>query len=228
MDDASVMHRSVTSIIRERILLLDYPPGQILTIRALSAEMGTSSTVVREALIVLEGEGLVRRAPNRHAYVSEVGLHDLIDVFDARLMFSDHVVRLATQRITPEEIDELRFIVGALESNEDRRDVVLLDTQFHHVIARAAHNRTLELVDNLLRNQMIRLWYFVPSTRKYVSHLPENRKALIAAMEGSDVETATRIAREHVLDFVKHVKSAALDGFMSHSALSDDSKGGDV
>ena len=71
--------------IKARIVYLDYQPGDVLPIRKLANELGVSATPIREALVHLEYDGLVRRNHNTSAYVSEVSFRDLKDIFEVRL-----------------------------------------------------------------------------------------------------------------------------------------------
>ena len=79
------MTSSVYETIRQRISLLEIQPGSPISTNALAEEMGVSVTPVREALIRLEADGLVHRVPNSTARVTEVHLHDLKDMLEARI-----------------------------------------------------------------------------------------------------------------------------------------------
>lgn len=74
--DYGDIHREL----QRRILEREYEPGDVLSIRKLASEFSCSTTPVREALLRLEGELLVGRAPNNSARVAEITYKDIRDI----------------------------------------------------------------------------------------------------------------------------------------------------
>ena len=194
--------------IKQRIILLDFQPGSPLSMTALAKELGTSVTPIREALIRLEADGLVHRVPNSTPRVSDVLLHDLKDVLEARLLIIEQIARLAAQRVQPDEIEGMRKILELMKEAQDRRELIRLDSEFHAMVNQASKNHTLGQVADLLRNHVMRLWYYIRNEHKYWQGLIAEREHLIQALEAGDVELMTRILKSHVTSFVEEVRAS--------------------
>ena len=96
----------VFNTLRQAILRGELKPGERLMEIALSQRLGVSRTPVREAIRMLEQEGLVIMIPRKGAQVAEISEKDLKDVLEVRLGLEELAVRIACQRITEEELEE--------------------------------------------------------------------------------------------------------------------------
>ncbi len=203
------MSTSVYDDIKQRIVLLEIQPGSPINTKALAQELGVSVTPVREALIRLEADGLVHRVPNGTARVTEVHLHDLKDVLEARLLLIEQIARLATQRVREEELAKMREIVESMRGESERRRLIQLDSQFHHVVYEATRNQALSQLADLMRNHIMRLWYYVSDEDAYWQDLIRDRGRLIEAFAARDIDVATEILKAHVTRFVEVVRASA-------------------
>lgn len=95
----------VFNTLRQAILRGELKPGERLMEIALSQRLGVSRTPVREAIRMLEQEGLVIMIPRKGAQVAEISEKDLKDVLEVRLGLEELAVRIACQRITEEELE---------------------------------------------------------------------------------------------------------------------------
>jgi len=203
-----ILSPSVYDDIKQRIILLEIQPGSAVHTKSLADELGVSVTPVREALIRLEADGLIRRVPNGTAQVAEVHLHDLKDLLEARLLLVEQIARLAAQRVSAEELAEMRQIVEQMKTESERRTLIQLDSQFHRLINDATRNRTLSQLEDLMRNHVLRLWYYVSNDDEYWRDLVEDRNRLIDALGSRDVGAATEILKSHVTRFVEVVRAS--------------------
>lgn len=205
------MPLNVYDTIKQRIILLEIQPGSPINTNALSEELGVSVTPVREALIRLEADGLVNRVPNSTARVSEVHLHDLKDVLEARLLLIEQIAKLAARRVREDELEQMRGLLEQMRQVTDRRELIRLDSEFHQLINLASKNRALSQVADLMRNHVMRLWYYVSNEHTYWDELIKDRERLIQAlMDGNVVET-TKILKLHVTKFIDEVRAAVWD-----------------
>lgn len=137
------------------ILSGGYSGGDVVTEAGLAAELGTSRTPAREALLRLEVEGLVRHRPGRGAVVTEFSLQDVDDILDARALVESHTAaRSFAHRAT--------LLPGAEAVHEELRrrrrehDTAAFsdaDRRFHELIVDAAGNRVLSSVYRMLRER---------------------------------------------------------------------------
>ena len=91
---------AATELIREAIVDGRLPPGQRLKEEELARELGISRTPVREALLILQTEGLVDAAPNRGAVVRSHDADDLEDLYQLRALLEGYAARRAAANIS--------------------------------------------------------------------------------------------------------------------------------
>src|SRR6476661_9145774 len=106
----------VRDLLEEAILEGDLKPGERLRAEALAQRFGTSRTPIREALLQLEGQGLVEVEPNRGAVVRTFDRDDLMDLYEVRALIEPHAAARAATRISDADIERLR----ALCDDEDQ------------------------------------------------------------------------------------------------------------
>ena len=205
------MMTTIYQKIKKRIVFLDYKPGQVLTLRGLAKEFGVSVTPVREALIRLETDGLIRIVPNSSVYVTEVSFQKLRDVFEVRLFLMEKVGELAAQRVTSEELSWMKLLLEKMKKEKSHRNLVKLDSEFPNLVNEATKNETLVNVLEKLRDQVTRLWFFVGKPEEYAPKMAVDFGKLIEALEGRDVVASRMILRIHALDFIKQVKKEMFD-----------------
>jgi DNA-binding GntR family transcriptional regulator len=194
---------AATELIRSAILEGRLEPGQRLKEEELARELGISRTPVREALLVLQTEGLIDSAPNRGASVRSYELDDLDDLYLLRALLESFAARLAATRITDDEIAELRasnerFV--ALRARDDIVELVRENVRFHDVILAAARSERLA--------QMVRGVVQLPLVyRSYVWYSPGQKlisehyhRQLTAALAAHEPERAELVMKEHVLE----------------------------
>jgi DNA-binding GntR family transcriptional regulator len=184
--------------LRQEILELDYSPGELLNVRRIAEALSVSATPVREALIVLEAEGLVRREPGSHVRVSEVSLEDVRNIMEVRFLMSFHTASLVAQRITADEIAQLHELVGKMRSETDQRELARLDASIHDLISRSTRNKALVKVEETLRNQVVRLWAIVGRDDSYWRKVVEGWERLVEALRQRDVETCRKMLQLHL------------------------------
>ena len=131
----------VYQVIRERILNLQYAPGEQLQLEKLADAMRVSRTPVREALLRLEQDGLVRSVARVGFFVTEITDRDMRELFEIRELLESHTASRAALAVTDDDLAELdRLIQRGTASAErgDLDDYLDADADFHSfLIARA-------------------------------------------------------------------------------------------
>jgi len=205
------MNSTIYQEIKEGILLLDYKPGEVFSMRDLAEKFSVSVTPIREALIRLEVEGLVHMAPKSHARVTEVSLQDLKDVLEVRLFLAEQIGSLTAQRVTAEEIATFEKLLAKMKKERDRRMLTQLDSEFHELISQATKNKVLAKVAEMLRNRVVRLWFFIrDDDDKYWPKVVEGRERFLEALREGDPALGKEILRDHVLLFVEQLKKTMI------------------
>ena len=191
----------VFNTLRQAILRGELKPGERLMEIQLANKLGVSRTPIREALRKLELEGLVNMVPRTGAEVADITEKSLRDVLEVRKALEELSVQLACEKITEEEIEELKRVAERFKDTLDDQDVTKIaeaDVAFHDVIYTATDNQKLILLLNNLREQMYR--YRVEYLKKEEAYpqLIAEHEELIDNISKRNKEEATRIMCEHI------------------------------
>lgn len=201
------MQNKVYPEIKRRIVLLDYEPGAPIIEKKLAEEFEVSRTPIREALIRLESEGLVRIIPNRGIYVGEVSFNGLKEAVEVRSFLLNMVGKLAPKRVTEGEFEEMKEVVAQMEGENDSRTLRELDLRFHHLLNKATRNPTLANILEGLRNQVTRAWNtnYPEDDEKYFAQNKEEFRTIIQALEEKDGDKLTNALKKHIQRFIEHI-----------------------
>ena len=201
MDDYLPLRDVVFNTLRQAILRGELKPGERLMEIQLANKLGVSRTPIREAIRKLELEGLVLMIPRRGAEVAEITEKSLRDVLEVRGALEELAVKLACQKITDEQIAELRAAEKEFEQALSSGDVTIYaeaDVKFHDVIYRATDNqRLIQLLFNL-REQMYR--YRVEYLKREEAHgtLLIEHKKIIETIANRDMDAAVDAVCQHI------------------------------
>ena len=179
-----------------------------MSIKDLAKEFGVSTIPIRELLVRLETEKLVLILPNKGIYVADISFQGFKDIFEVRLFLMGLVGRLVAQRITPEGLEKLKELLLEIKQEKDHDMLMKLDVEFHNLLNYYTKNETLIGIEEILRNQISRLWFFVKDSGIYFSHLPEIIEELIKALENREQNKCEEILKNHTLDFMERIKDS--------------------
>ena len=201
LDNYKPLRELVFEALREAIISGRLQPGERLMESQLAQDLGVSRTPVREAIRKLELEGFVVMIPRKGAYVADISLKDIADVFEIRSALEGLAAELAAERATDEEIEQLeRQLVEYAECIE-RQDVarlVEIDTKFHETLYTASRNERLSQMLSLLREQIQRFRTRTLALPDRMRLALEEHRAVVEAVASRDPEAARRLAQEHI------------------------------
>lgn len=191
----------VFNTLRQAILKGELKPGERLMEIALSNRLGVSRTPVREAIRMLELEGLVIMIPRKGAQVAQITKQDLNDVLEVRLGLEELAVRFACERITDQEIRELEAAAREFERKSKDNDLSVqaeADVKFHEIIYNATHNQRLVQIINNIREQMYR--YRIECLKDVESRrsLVEEHYGICEALKNRNLESAVEYMCIHI------------------------------
>ena len=178
-----------------------YQPGESLIETKLSEEMGVSRTPVREAIRQLELEWLVQSFPNKGAIVKGISAQDIEDIYTIRMMIEGLAARWAAEKITPEELDELKEAVEFEEFYTMKNDTTHLlkyDSRFHDIIFKASKSKPLTHTLSTFHHYVQRARSMSFGTPGRAQEVLEEHKAILKAIMDKDPEKAERLTTEHV------------------------------
>lgn len=208
--------QKVARKLREAIIRLELRPGLVLDEADLAEQMNVSRTPVREAIIQLISDGLVQRH-GRKAIVATMDFDEVPKLYDALLVSSRLVQRLAAEHRTENDLKAMEKTMLAFEQSNDGSNGVArseANLQFHLAISRASGNRyfasfydgvllgTIRLARACFAHEST-VEYLKPSTKEELgAHLAETERqhrALFEAIKSQDVEMADQLAVDHYL-----------------------------
>ena len=190
--------------LREAILSGEFEPGERLRTASLAKRFGSSRTPVREALVQLEGEGLVDIEPRRGALVRSFASADLIDLYEIRALLEPAAAARAALRIQDEALDRMRALValsdgrgGLARSAID--DQIAWNEEFHALVIEAAGSPRLSAA--------LRATAGIPRSFRTAFWRDEAHRAfsqtchreLVSALVARSSERAEAVMRMHIL-----------------------------
>ena len=203
---------AATELIREAIVDGRLPPGQRLKEEELARELGISRTPVREALLILQTEGLVDAAPNRGAVVRSHDAGDLEDLYALRALLEGYAARRAAANVTEATSAELWASCDRFEAliDGDVQELVKENLFFHSTILDTAKSRRVaEQIRKVIELPLVYrsyIWYSVDQ-RRISAHY---HRQITKALESRDGERAELVMKEHVFEardvLVSHVR----------------------
>jgi len=198
--------------IRDRLLMLDIKPGDLLNDGELSNDSGIGRTPVREALKRLELDRLVVSYPRRGTFATRVEVTDLAFISEIRTQLEPLAASRAARVATASARERLQAVMRAVEAFDASAasgvEMLRLDASVHRGIYAAAANPHLE--DVLIRydNLSTRIWCMVLDRLPDLSrHVHEHMDLLRAVIDG-DEAGAAELARLHVSGFEHAVREA--------------------
>jgi len=202
----------VYKTLRTKILTLEIKPRTRLVEDEISATLNVGRTPVREALLRLQGEGLVSR--DRGWIVEEGDPADVPLIFESRLAIESYATRLAADRIDADGIAGLRDLVARMDELDSITRVELnrLNREFHESIVRASKNPFfMEMYERTQYNYW-NLRLPILFTRDQAMESNVQHKDIIDALEQRDGDLAEARSRQHIEATFRIVRDA-LSGF---------------
>jgi DNA-binding GntR family transcriptional regulator len=187
--------------ILDLILSGETRPGEHLNERQLAELLGMSRTPVRDALLMLEAEGLIVRHGRMGVQIKQMRIDEYLDALQVRALLEPSVSRMAAGNVEVKELDELeRVLRAALENagdtghSVDRSQTRWIDDTLHSLISDSAGNPQLSaIVRNLRRKTQIFDLKNVPE--RAVATCREHLEIIAALRLGDGEKTAEAMTR---------------------------------
>jgi DNA-binding GntR family transcriptional regulator len=188
--------------IKEEILDLRLKPGEQLHIDELAERMEISRTPIREALLRLQGDGLVTAVSRVGFFVTEITRRDLEELFEVRALLEGYAVRQAAKLLTEAELRDLDQLIEASREAVEAGDLARFlekEISLHSLLTERSENRHLvsmmESVQDLTtRERMLSL-----QSIENVQESLEEHTRIVAALHEGDEKLAGRLMRRHIM-----------------------------
>lgn len=201
MDEFLPLRDVVFNTLRKAILTGELKPGERLMEIHLANRLGVSRTPIREAIHKLELEGLVTMIPRRGAEVAQITEKSMNDVLEVRRALDALCAELACDRITPEELNQLKKACEDFEiavRTKDVQKIAQADVALHDIIVQATGNqRLIQLVLNLSEQMYRYRFEYIKDTSQH-QNLIEEHRIIYQSIVNKEKETAAQAARTHI------------------------------
>ena len=186
--------------IREAIASGRLEPGARLVEGELAKELGLSRSPVREALYLLEQEGLIIRYPRRGAFVRGLTRRETEEIYSLRSVLEGFALELAIERVTAEDVACLRDMVRRMYEVAASGDAVLfgqLDAEFHEYICKVSGHQVLQHVFSSLHTRTSQ--YMTEASQLGVLHrIARDHEELIEHIVHGDPQEAVAAMKKHI------------------------------
>jgi DNA-binding GntR family transcriptional regulator len=209
--DRHTLAESITTRLRGLILDGQLPPGQSLRPADLAPRLGVSVMPIREALRILETEGLVTFRPRIGARVAEIAEEDVEELYLVRGALEGLAARLAAKNLTEAGLQDLHEAFDEMTAARVQDDFVAFsqwDREFHR--RQFAASCRPDLVKKILNlwDSGRRIYAIAPRTRESVDPAYDAHRAILEALDSRDVGAAERLTRIHTEEAAGRILTA--------------------
>jgi DNA-binding GntR family transcriptional regulator len=194
------LSQQIANSVREEILAGKYAPGVRIRQEDIAEQFGASRSPVREALRILEAEGLVNLVAHTGAWIADLSLQECEEMYQLRERIEPLMIRLSIPELDSQTITRLTELTVAMEKNKDVETFLKLDREFHLL--------TYSGAQTLLVGDMVnRLWNTTQHYRRAYSQLlaassfkPAHMEhfLLLEAIKKGNCDDAERILYGHI------------------------------
>jgi DNA-binding GntR family transcriptional regulator len=206
--DRRTAHQLVLDTLRRAILTGTIPSGTRLVQADIAEQLRVSTTPVREALRDLATEGLIRLDAHRGAEVKSLSGEEVAEIYRLRCLLEPEAMRMATERITDEEIAAAEALQDRADDEPDTAAWVDLNHRFHTIFLSASRSERLAGILQALHDAA-GMYIAATLVRDEGRPAEANRehRDLLRAVRARDVEAATEIQMAHVRRTMESIAS---------------------
>ena len=204
--------------LKRKIITGELAPKQSLTESEISAELNISRTPVRSAMKMLESSQLVEIIPGRGAFVTDVSIQDIRELFDYRILLECAALKNYMQMVPAVVVDQ--FIADFSECKkmeEFNEDYHVLDMNFHMEIIRYIGNSRMLTTYMHLHDQIDRFRHIAALDPARLRSTPDEHLYILQAVKQGDAEMAQAMLSGH-LENVKRSTEAAFGLYMKDTS----------
>jgi GntR family transcriptional regulator, rspAB operon transcriptional repressor len=201
---ASSLRDAAYDAIKHRIITCAFRPGEYINELQLSTLLKIGRTPVHQALDRLMVEGMVEVIPRKGVIVKPVSLNEVLQIIEVRLINEPFGARIAAEQANDADLNELADVIARARHWASVRNVenlMLLDREFHFLIARATKN---DVMSELLRNlheRSLRFWFLSLNAPKQYEKVQDEHAAILDAIRKRDPDKAEAAMRRHIESF---------------------------
>ncbi len=199
-------------LIKHRIITCAFKPGESLNEAVVADMLKLGRTPVNQAFDRLRLEALVDVIPRKGIVVRNIDFDEVLQISEARLLNETYAVRLAAERASTAEIAAMREVLAeAARLNEEVERFIMLDREFHMMIANAARNEVLSDILLNLNERSLRLWSITLAKEEHKTSVNIEHHDIFLAICHRDSRGAEQTMRHHIASFRQTIVKRLFD-----------------
>lgn len=188
----------ITDALRNGIITGRLKPGQQLQQDKIAAAMGVSSIPVREALSALREEQHVVYRPNKGAFVSEIDVEKIREIFEIRFFLESGALSLALPKFTDEDFEEAEQLMHQEEEETNANKKARLDLAYHMALCKPSGRPNLLRLIEQIHGHVARFVNLSVYMTNFKRHPEFHHGELFAACQEKDIEKSTTVLKNHL------------------------------
>jgi len=210
-NDAKSLRESIVRFLEEAIYSGYFPPGLRLIESQLASKLEISRTPVREAILQLQSQGLVKILPNKGAIVSMYSLEEVEETYIIFGSLAGVAASLSVELISDDEIKEMETLIAKMENEDNKREWFTFNNQFHSTFLRPCKRKILLKSIKNYTKQVGRYWYLLFTHPSYSKVFNEDHKGILEAFKLRN----SKMARERVEDHIRYFGKVVVESLRS-------------
>jgi Transcriptional regulators len=173
-------------------------PGAALSEAEIALTLKISRTPVREALMILESEGIINRYPSRGCFVAMITVKDVEEIFELRRVLEVQALRNAIMRIQDEELSALERKLEALTPESSQSEYFETDRELHSLLYKCCGNNRLVDFLGILNAQIERVRVISAGKPSRLSQSRLEHIGLVRSLSARNLEETEKLLVEHI------------------------------
>ena len=209
LENYELLNQKVYRALKKGIIRGDIQPNSKLILTEIAKSLSVSNTPIREAVNKLASEGLVTIIPNKGIIVKKINIDDFQEILQIRAFLDGLIAKLASQKMTVKDIDNLDKIIDEMEQcveEDDRLAYNDLDIKFHDLLLNIAGNNTLKEIYNNLIEQSYRFRLRTLKISDRMSKSLREHKEIALKLKEKNPDEANRVSQEHIESISKSIE----------------------
>jgi len=209
LENYELLNQKVYRALKKGIIRGDIQPNSKLILTEIAKSLSVSNTPIREAVNKLASEGLVTIIPNKGIIVKKINIDDFQEILQIRAFLDGLIAKLASQKMTVKDIDNLDKIIDEMEQcveEDDRLAYNDLDIKFHDLLLNIAGNNTLKEIYNNLIEQGYRFRLRTLKISDRMSKSLREHKEIALKLKEKNPDEANRVSQEHIESISKSIE----------------------
>ena len=205
--------KKVYQYIKKAIISNDLKPGEQLREEILSRQLNVSRGPIRDALIILEKEGLVNKVPYKGTFVSEFRNEDIVELCDLRFMIESFAITKGIEYLSRNQIGQLKAIARKMSqaAKQSQMDEILkYDLEFHKTLCTLPDYKRLTGIWSSLYNQICVMIAIANINYDDIFEIINEHNIIIESIKTKNVDNTVRCIKEHI-DKMKYLMGKALN-----------------